>query len=205
MKMIRLRKTMIWMANSSQTTRTQGVHRRNGRIGHNARLHAAAVTRKDAAVGLTFPDAKTDPSRYKRGSATGHRARFQVRSITLYRHWINQTSNVSDYCYEKPMECEQRRSARRLQPGEVRNMWFYNEENSRCQVFTWTCGIHQNRFKSLEKCEAHCATGHTNEMLNQPPDETETATASNEEEQVQDTYSRRTNQPRGRWTGWFLK
>lgn len=72
------------------------------------------------------------------------------------------------------MACEERRK-KGITPEEVRNMWFFNNENSRCQVFTWTCGKHLNRFETFEKCEAFCVTGERNEMYNESRNVTETA------------------------------
>lgn len=98
-----------------------------------------------------------------------------------------------DYCFDRPMVCEERRT-KRLKPGEERNMWFFNNEISRCQVFTWTCGSHMNRFKTHEKCEAFCITGRRNEMFNEPMNETETS----QEEDM--SYAGR-REPTGRWNG----
>lgn len=118
------------------------------------------------------------------GNAIGRRALFRVRKSIfeyLYKYYISKTQicdlylNFSlDYCYDLPMACEAR-GIRGLKPHEVRNRWFYNNENSRCQVFTWTCGNHYNRFETFEKCEAHCVTGEKNEMYNESRNVTEVA------------------------------
>lgn len=36
------------------------------------------------------------------------------------------------------------------------NKWFYNEEFDRCDVFTWTCGEHGNKFSTHEECMVTC-------------------------------------------------
>ena len=37
------------------------------------------------------------------------------------------------------------------------NKWFYNYNDTRCQIFTWTCGDHSNRFDTIEECIETCS------------------------------------------------
>lgn len=146
-----------------------------GRTGHLVVSNVAEAISIEVVVSNRNEDAliRFNVRRY---GAIGLLALFQV-SHKLYAILINLRpffSPISDFCYDRPMACEERRS-KVLKPEEVRNMWFFNNSNSRCQVFTWTCGNHMNRFKTLEKCEAYCVTGEINEMFNEAMNATENA------------------------------
>lgn len=36
------------------------------------------------------------------------------------------------------------------------NKWFYNRNETRCEVFTWTCGPERNKFDTFEDCTETC-------------------------------------------------
>lgn len=55
---------------------------------------------------------------------------------------------VPNYCKQEP----HRGSCR-----NVTNMWFYNWEAKRCDVFAWSCGKHRNKFSSYEDCWNTCS------------------------------------------------
>lgn len=38
----------------------------------------------------------------------------------------------------------------------VTNMWFFNWNYTRCDVFTWSCGDHGNKFATNEECLETC-------------------------------------------------
>lgn len=60
------------------------------------------------------------------------------------------------------------------------NMWFYNRNNSRCEVFTWSCSDHGNKFTTNAECLQVCTGlaprtrlpigGMTNAYNNNPQD-----------------------------------
>lgn len=64
------------------------------------------------------------------------------------------TNIISEFCYEDP-EIGSCRNAS--------NMWFFNRNHSRCDVFTWSCGDHGNRFATNDQCSETC-TGITSDF-----------------------------------------
>lgn len=65
---------------------------------------------------------------------------------------------VIEFCFEDPESGGCR---------NVTNMWFFNRNFSRCDVFTWSCGEHDNKFTSSEECYQTC-TGVTNLYKSRP-------------------------------------
>lgn len=74
-----------------------------------------------------------------------------VNRLTFYKIYIfvyltyDHFSAV--YCLEDP------------EIGSCRNFtnkWFYNRNNSRCDVFTWSCGDHGNKFPTNAECLQTC-------------------------------------------------
>lgn len=54
---------------------------------------------------------------------------------------------MTDFCNEDP------------EAGNCRNgtnMYFFNKSNSRCEIFTWSCGEHGNRFETYAECIELC-------------------------------------------------
>lgn len=71
------------------------------------------------------------------------------------------------------------------------NMFFFNRNATRCDVFTYTCGRHRNRFETEESCMTTC-TGRSPELIEK--EEREEAERLEREEQRRN--SNRRNRPR---------
>lgn len=68
----------------------------------------------------------------------------------------NELFNLSAFCWKDPVAGPCRNST---------NKWFFNRNESRCEVFTWTCGNNPNRFDQYEECIETC-TGYSMALYN---------------------------------------
>lgn len=95
------------------------------------------------------------------------------------------------HCDEDPVRGECR--------DNYRNQYFYNRNASRCDVFTWSCGRHGNRFENVEDCMTEC-TGITPQLADERERIAEAEEMAEEEEGQQGTR-RRWQRPNGRANG----
>lgn len=86
--------------------------------------------------------------------ATWPNAKFQVTNNKNLRNLRNYNFGNQfhlEFCTEDPESGSCR---------NITNMWFFNRNHTRCDVFTWSCGEHGNKFPTNDECIETC-TGRT--------------------------------------------
>lgn len=92
--------------------------------------------------------------------------------------------SLPDFCWDDPIDGGCRNA-------NATNMYFFNRNHTRCDVFTWTCGRHRNRFETDEHCMQTC-TGLSPELMQRKRDNDQMT-----EELEQERRHRKQQQNRG--------